>query len=752
MLARLTNLVLQRPKAVLLVVLLVVLTAGTMASGLQKRVTAGGYEDEGSEAKQTSAYIERTFGRSEPNLVLVVSDRRGADNPQVAAAGQALTQRLAKEHDVNQVQSYWSLGRPPALRANNGAQALVLAHIQGNFDDRIDRAKELRPRYTGTVDGLQVKLGGESLLWQENIKQAQDDVTKADGLVFPLTLLVLALIFGSIVAALLPLAVAFATMLVSMALMWGLTFATDTSNVVANITTFLSLGLAIDYSLLIVYRYREELRRGLATNHAIVNSVRSAGRTVAFSSVTMAVAFASVLVLPFPFLRSLAWSCMAVALVAAAASLLVVPALLAWLGARIDKWQILRAKRRPAAVETSAVESGYWHRLATIVMRRPIPVALLVLVVVALLGAPAMNMKLRLPDEQVLPKSAQAAEVYQTIKANFNTRELDAIQVVAPNVANPAGRANDISGYAQRLSGLPSVARVDALTGSYAQGRQVAGPSALSQGFAARNATYLSVVPSVDGYSETGKTLVRNIRDTAAPFKVNLAGPPVVNVDTFDTLYDRLPYAGAVLVIGMFVLLFLLTGSVVLPLVAIVLSALSLSAVFGAVVYIFQDGHLQSVVGDFIATGALTWLIPVTIFGLAFGLSMDYPVFMFSRIKEEYDRTGDNATAVAVGLERTGKVVTYAAILISTVFAVWITSGLNYMKAFAVGIPLAILMDATIIRGMLLPAVMRLLGRASWWAPGPLRALHRRIGLSESSKPVTVPAATADQVPVEVGE
>jgi putative drug exporter of the RND superfamily len=245
---------------------------------------------------------------------------------------------------------------------------------------------------------------------------------------------------------------------------------------------------------------------------------------------------------------------------------------------------------------------------------------------------------------------------------------------------------------------------------------------------------------------------VNDIRSGPAPFDVTVGGIPADNADTFKILYDRMPLALGILAVGMFVLLFLLTGSVVLPIVAMVLSGLSMSATFGAVVYIFQDGHLRWLVGDFITTGAVIWMIPVMIFGIAFGLAMDYQVFMLSRIKEEWDRTRDNTQAVAIGLERTGRVITYAAILISTVFVVWVTSGLNYMKAFAVGIPLAILVDATVIRGLLLPAVMKMLGSGSWWAPKPLRAVHRRFGVSETG-PVPVGAAGSaeqQQVPVEV--
>lgn len=748
MLARLTGLALRRPRAVLLVVLLLVMGAGTLSMGLQDRVTAGGYEDEGSESHKTTAVVEQTFGQRDPNLVLVVSDGRGVDNPQVATAAERLRQRLAKEQGVTNVGSYWSLGKPAALRGKAGGSALVIGHIAGDFDQRIDRAKALRPRYTGTVDGLNVKMGGTALMWQENITQSQKDVTKADSLVFPLTMLVLVLIFGSLVAALLPLAVAFVALMVGMAVMWGLTFATETSNVVVNITTFLSLGLAIDYSLLIVYRYREELRKGSDTPTAITGAMRTAGRTVVFSSVTMAIAFTALLVFPHPFLRSIGWSCMATALIAAAGALIVVPSLLAWLGPRVEKGRILRRKQHPGA----AAESGFWHRTVTFVMRHPLVVSAAVLIGVLLVGSPALGMHLRLPDEQMLPKSAQSAQVAQTMRAQFNTRELETIQVVATGIGDPRSRSNDIAGYASRLSSLPNVARVDALSGSYAKGGQVAPPGPAAQRFGAANATYLQVVPSVDGYSEDAKSLVNDIRSGPAPFDVKVGGIPADNADTFKILYDRMPLALGILAVGMFVLLFLLTGSVVLPIVAMVLSGLSMSATFGAIVFIFQDGHLRWLVGDFITTGAVIWMIPVMIFGIAFGLAMDYQVFMLSRIKEEWDRTGDNTRAVAAGLERTGRVISYAAILISTVFVVWVTSGLNYMKAFAIGIPLAILVDATVIRGLLLPAVMKILGRATWWAPKPLRALHRHVGVSESARPAPAGAAGSaeSQVPVEV--
>jgi RND superfamily putative drug exporter len=738
MLDRLANLVLRKPRAVLLVTLLLVLCAGGPASGLMKRLTMGGYESGLTESHKAGVALQDTFKQGDPNLVLLVTDPRGVDAPAVVQAGQALTARLAREPGVESVVSYWSSGKAAALRGRSGGSALVLGSITGDFDTVLDRIGRLQRRYTGNVDGLQVKVGGSALMWRENTQQASKDVAKADSIVFPFVLVVLTIIFGGLIAASLPLAVAFATMLLAMLLLWTMTFFVEASNFVVNITTFLGLGLAIDYSLLFLTRYREELRRGLSVPEAIRVTMRTAGRTVTFSAVTMSLAFVSMLILPFTMFSSLAVGAVVTALLAAATTVVVVPAMLCWLGPRVDRLRLIRRRERP---ENDG--NGFWHRTATFVMRRPVRVVTVVLAVLVVLGLPALGMNLRLPDEQILPKSAQSARVVQAMRAEFSSAEQQPLRLVAQGVGDPASRTAEIDSYAKRLSGLANVARVDALTGSYAGGAQVAQPTPGSRQFAAPSATYLSVVPAVDGYSDAGERLVRDLRAAPAPFPVIVGGAPAVSVDTFDLLRARLPLAGAILVVGMFVLLFLLTGSVLLPIKAMVLSALSLTATFGALVFIFQHGHLRWLVGDFIVTGALTWTVPVLVFAVAFGLSMDYEVFMLSRIKEEHDRTNDNVAAVATGLERIGRVVTYAALLLSIVFLVLVTSSISYMKAIGVGLPLAILMDATLIRGALLPAFMRLVGRGNWWAPRPLRALHARFGIREhvpSLQPPPVPA------------
>jgi len=414
---------------------------------------------------------------------------------------------------------------------------------------------------------------------------------------------------------------------------------------------------------------------------------------------------------------------------AALASLVLSPVLLKWIGPRLDKWQLFRRKGKPASDG-----GGFWHSWSTAIMRRPVRVIVLVLAAAVVLGLPTANMKLRLPDESVLHTDAKSAQVARILKSDFNAREQQALQVVAEHSGNPSAKAGAITSYAERLSGLPGVTRVDAHTGSFADGARVAPAGPGNAKFATSDATYLSVVPSVDPYSKAGEKLVKDVRGAQAPFTVQVAGQAAVSVDTFDALWDRLPLAAGILFVGMYILLFLLTGSVLLPIKTMILTGLSLTATFGALVFIFQEGHLRGLVGDFIVTGGLTWTVPVMSFGMAFALSMDYEVFMLARIKEEYDRLGDNEQAVAFGLERVGKVVTYAALLLSLVFLVLLTSGISYMKALGLGMALAVLMDATLIRGALLPALMKLLGRANWWAPAPLRKLHARFGIREGGE------------------
>ena len=362
------------------------------------------------------------------------------------------------------------------------------------------------------------------------------------------------------------------------------------------------------------------------------------------------------------------------------------------------------------------------------------------------LGIPFLHVNFGLPDDRVLPKSVSSRQVQDQLRTNFSSQELAAMPVVATGSGDPSGHAAAISGYASALSKLSGVARVDAITGSFIGGREVAPPNQASIRFAAPTGTWLSVVPSVEPLSNRGEDLVKAVRAEPAPFSVQVGGSAAELVDSKASLFRLVPIAGLLIGVVTFVVLFLMAGSLLVPAKAVILNLLSLSATFGAMVWVFQEGHLSKLL-NFTPTGLIDTTTPITMFCIAFGLSMDYEVFLLSRIKEEYDRTGDNTASVAVGLERTGRIVTAAAGLLSVVFIAFATSQITFIKLLGVGLALAVLMDATLIRGTLVPAFMRLAGRANWWAPAPLRRFHDRFGIKEAEQALEIQPAPAPIAP-----
>ena len=657
--------------------------------------------------------------------------------------------------------------------------------MAGDDDATQKRAEQLATTFEGDRGSMRVRVGGQARVFGQVSDQVERDLTRAEGIAVPITLLLLVVVvFSSAVAGALPLAVGGFAIVGTLLVLRLLASLTDVSVYALNLTTALGLGLAIDYSMFIVSRYREELRAGQEPADALVTTMRTAGRTVLFSAATVAVALVALLVFPLYFLRSFGYAGIAVVALAAVGALVVLPALLAVLGRRIDSLRLPfgRPAARPAATPQRAAApaagadrtvrpagsaqapeagSGAWHRIAMAVMRRPVPIATAVVAVLLVLGAPFLGVRFGLPDDRVLPTSASSRQVADAIRGDFTARDADALQVVATGTGAPAAVAAEIDGYASSLSGLPGVARVDAMTGSYAGGHKLASrPQATAQApastpapasapaqapasapvpaagaqaggrFVAGSATWLRVVPTVEAYSSAGENLVERVRALPAPFAVDVGGPSAQLVDTKAAISDRLPLAVAIIAGATLLLLFLMTGSLVIPIKALVLNLLSLSAVYGAMVFVFQDGHLSGLLG-FTSTGTIDTSMPVLLSCIAFGLSMDYEVFLLSRIKEEYDRTGDTVSSVATGLERSGRIVTTLAALLAIVFIAFATSQVTFLKLFGIGSALAIVVDATLIRALLVPAFMRLAGRANWWAPRPLRLLHDRIGLRE---------------------
>ncbi|WP_432746816.1 MMPL family transporter [Streptomyces sp. JH002] len=731
MFARLSALVLGHRRAVLWVAVLLALIGGASSATLFDDVKGGGFTNPGAESGQAADALAEHFGQSDPNLVLLVHAPGGVDDPAAQAAGTALAERLADEDGVSGVISYWTAGGADQLRSTDGERALVLATVAGDETEAGHRLTALRPGYEGERDGVDVAVGGPAMINNEVSELSERDVIKGETIAFPIMLVVLVLVFGSLVAASLPLATGLITILVSMGLLWAMAQLTDVSVLAVNVVTLLGLGLAVDYSLLMVNRYREELRAGRDSATAIRVMMGSAGRTVLFSAITVAVTLAGLAWFPLLALRSIAYSGIAIAVLTALTTLTVLPALLAVLGPRFEAGRVLR-RRRSAAQEDSAAENGFWHRLASLVMRRPIPFATLGTLFLLLLGLPFLSLNMGSLDERALPTSSAGRQVAEVMRAEFDSGESMAVRVVLPEGASQ----QELATYATGLSAHPDAARVDAATGSYARGTQVAQPGPQHAALTAMegsDAATLTVVPA-PGDQGRAEQLVRDIRSGAAaepPSPILVGGPAAVALDGISAITDRLPVAALTLGAAMVVLLFLLTGSVLLPFIAMLLSALGLTATFGALVWGFQDGHLAGLLG-FTATGSINGTVPVLLFAVAFGLGMDYQVFLLSRIREEYERSGDPTAAVALGLERIGRIVTAAATALSVVFLAFLVSDISFMKAMGIGLPLAVLMDATLIRGALLPAAMRLGGRAIWWLPAPLRRVHDRFGLHDA--------------------
>jgi RND superfamily putative drug exporter len=729
MLVSLGRFVVRRRVAVLVAAFVGLVLAGALGAGVAEHLTLGGFEDASAESARAVRVLEEEF-TGQPNLVLLVEPESGdVDDPAVAARGLALTKELEAEEGIGAAVSYWTLGQAPPLKSRNGDSALVLGVIDGDDDRMTAVAKDLVPKYDRRDDGLRVRPGGQAAVFDDVGKTIEKDAVEAEIIVLPLTLILLVLIFGSVVAALLPLAVGILSIVGTFFVLRLLAGVTDVSVYSLNLTTAMGLGLAIDYSLFVVSRFREELRAGRTTADAVSVTVRTAGRTVAFSALTVAASLGALLVFPLAFLRSFAYAGIAVVAIAGIGAVVVLPALLAVLGPRVDKWRLFHR-------EPKEVGEGFWHRAAVFVMRRPWPVALGVGALLLVLGGPFLNIELGLPDDRVLPTSAVSRQVSDVIRSDYTSNESAALSLVAAGIGDPRTRAQEIDAYATSLSKLSGVARVDASTGSYLTGMRVLPPSPLSQRFLSDDATFLSVVPAIEPVSQEGEQLVRDLRAADAPFEVLVAGPSADLVDTKESILGDLPLAGLLIAVATFVVLFLSFGSLLVPLKAVVLNLLSLTATFGAMVWIFQDGHLSGLL-DFTATGSLTATMPILMFCIAFGLSMDYEVFLLSRIKEEHDRTGDNAQSVAVGLEHTGRIVTAAALLISVSFAAFAATGsISFMKLFGVGLTVAVLMDATLIRAALVPAFMKLAGEANWWAPGWMNKIYDRYGFSEHDETI----------------
>lgn len=732
---RLTRTVLAAPKTILIGAFVLLVLFGVYGGGVAGHLLSGGFEDPHSESAQAAKILENEFERGGIQVIfkLDAPNRDVTADPVVARVGQRLVTDL-KEFDFVQqpILSIWS---DPAAAKNlvstDKSSTLIVVPLAGGENVAPGHAEDLADRFAGETDGVRITATGQGKVFADTNKQVSKDLLLAESIAIPISFVALVLIFGGIIAAALPLAVGIFAIAGTLALLRLFALFSDVSIFAMNLATAMGLALAIDYTLLIITRYREEVARGGSRESAIYRAMATAGRTVTFSAITVGLSLSGLLLFPQYFLRSFAYAGLAVVVVALLGSLVITPALLAVLGDRIDSGDLRKPVRRLFGRPEHGfipVEQTWWYRFVQWVLRRAVPIALIATAVLMVLGAPFLSIKLGFPDDRILPTSHSSRVAMDEIRANYPRKLGGEVTVV---VSGSSDRVVD--DYAARLSAVPGVDAVTSPDGVFAQGRPIAPRQSEDRSGDHR---VLTVVSNTDPLDEPGKALLAGLRAVPKPADtdVKFAGIAASTEDTVASIYRHLPWVLLWIAVATFVLLFLFTGSVVLPVKALVLNMLSLSATFGAIVWIFQEGNAGAL--GTTATGFITATMPILMFCVAFGLSMDYEVFLLGRIREEWLKSGrtraDSDHAVAFGLASTGRVITAAALLMAIVFAAMIASQVSFMRMFGLGLTIAVLMDATLIRMLLVPAFMRLAGRANWWAPAPLRRLHDRIGLSES--------------------
>ncbi len=684
--------------------LVAVLLAAAWGTGVFGELSDGGFEDPDSESARASALIADTFGPTQADVLVLYSSPDGlaVDDPAFERAVRSTIGALPGEEVASAPTTYDGV---PGLVSTDGRATLVPITLAATDEEAQAKAYE---QIADRLDapGLTTQVGGTSAVFADVGEQVGEDIARAETLTMPLVVLLSLVIFGSLVSAFLPALLGGIAILGSFALLRGLTTVTDVSIFALNVITLLGIGLAIDYALFVVSRFREELAAGRDTPDAVAATMATAGRTVAFSGLIVATSLASLLLFPQVFLRSMGFGGMAAVFVAMTAALTVLPAMLAVLGPRVDAGR-MPWRRRAAA--SGASDHGAWARIARIVMRRPVAVLTSVVVGLLALGLPFLRVEWTDVDERVLPVDTESRVVAEAVAADFAGQDLEHADVVVSGSADETA----LEAYVQRLGGVSDVRDV-AVTDSSA------------------DVAVLDVAYTADASSAAARDLVERLRSLPGPAgtDVLVGGSTATFVDLLDSLGSTLPVMAVVIVLAMLVLLFLAFGSLVLPVKAVLVNAVSVTASFGVVVWIFQDGHLVDLLG-FTPMGGLDATQPILMLAILFGLSMDYEVFLLSRIREQWDRTGDNTRAVATGLQRTGSIITSAALLLAVVIGAFATSGITFIKMIGVGMLVAILVDATVVRTLLVPAAMRLLGPANWWAPAPLARWWQRHGLRE---------------------
>jgi putative drug exporter of the RND superfamily len=749
------------PRRIIGVAVLVFIAAAVFGIPVADSLSPGGFQDPNSESARATKVLTDKFGQSGQQLLILVTAPAGANGGQARTVGTDLVDHLQHSPLVYNVSSPWTA--PPQATADlvstDGKSGLVVANLKGGENYAQKNAQTLSDQFVHDRDGVTVRAGGPAMQYAQINKQNQEDLLVMEMIALPMSFLVLVWVFGGLLAAALPMALGALAVVGSMSVLRLVTFTTEVSIFALNLTTALGLALAIDYTLLIVSRYRDELAEGSDRDEALIRTMATSGRTVLFSAVTVALSMSATVAFPMYFVKSFAYAGVATVAFVATASIVVTPAAIVLLGPRLDALDvrrlIRRILRRPDPLHKS-VEQLFWYRSSKFVMRRWAPIGLAVMALLLLLGLPFFSVKWGFPDDRVLPPSASSHQVGDELRNGFAHDSATAVPIVVPDArgVSPAGLDN----YAADLSRVPDVSGVSAPSGTFVGGHRV-GPPAAATGLADGSA-FLTVSSTAPLFSQANDTQLTRLHEVRGPAgrSVDMGGVAQVNRDSVDAVTDRLPLVLGIMAAITFVLLFLLTGSVVLPLKALVCNVLSLTAAFGALVWIFQDGHLGAL--GTTPSGTLVANMPLLLFCIAFGLSMDYEVFLISRIREYWLASGAarpaqvsaararaaNDDSVAHGVARTGRVITAAALVMSMSFAALIAAHVSFMRMFGVGLTLAVLADATLVRMVLVPAFMHVMGRWTWWAPKPLGWLHDRFGISEQGQVRRTVEPTEDSV------
>ena len=683
-------------KNVLITYIIAILIAGGIGSLSFSRLDAGGYSDLNSESAKAANYITETFKVQDPVAILVVdAGSRSVDDPTVAADATSLEKEVAATKGIKRTLSYWSAGGASSLRATDGKAAFlfIYADIENyDFDGYGAVGKIVAEKFDGEYKSLEVYAGGGAVVTNAINSKIKTDLLLAEGIAIPLTFILLAFVFGALVASAMPLVVGVGAILGSFFFTYLLTLVTDVSVFALNLITGLGLGLGIDYALLIVNRFREEMHNGKSVEESAIITVGTAGKTVFYSGLAVMVTLSALLLFPLNFLRSFGYAGVIVTLFAIFGALIPLPALLAILGKRVDKGVTRKGGLTPK-------EDGRWASTARLVMARPIPVVVASLAILIVMALPIANIAFAQVDSRVLPESNRAAISSAVLNDRFASFEGSPIEVILPD---GAGREDSLNTFLAGAKSVDGITRVSEL--EYA-GKDIR----------------VQVIPGTSSRSQDAEKLIKELRALERPDGLLIGGAAADFTDSQQGIARTLPWALGWVGITVFILIFVFTGSIILPIKAVILNGLSLVATLGVITWIFIEGNLKWLVGDFTVTGTLDTGSVILVAVVVFGLSMDYELFLLSRIREEHLLGKSNVEAVATGLQRSARIITAAALLLAVVFAAFISSGVTSIKMLGFGVAFAVLLDATLVRALLVPALMRLFGERNWWAPKSLR-------------------------------